>query len=121
MQLFKLEVKPSRKFLKKKIFIGTPKTYRFRKANPISINPPSYVLHVSNLVKEVCQDETKLRELFGKYGNVEGLKFILEEKNKNMCLVKMATMEESLKTMSFLHDTDFGGRKIQISFTRSRL
>jgi len=33
----------------------------------------------------------------------------------------MASIEEALNAMAYLHDTDIGGRKIQISFTRSKI
>jgi hypothetical protein len=79
------------------------------------------VLHVSNIVREYCKDDKKLRSLFEKYGNVEGIKFIFGEKNKNMCLVKMSSLEESLSAMAHLHNVGLGDRKLQISFTRSKI
>jgi len=38
------------------IFIGSLKTFRFKKNKNISINPPSSTLHISNLVKEICNE-----------------------------------------------------------------
>ena len=32
------------------------------------------------------------------------------DNSKNMCLVRMASLEESLNAMAYLHDTDLGGR-----------
>ena len=32
------------------------------------------------------------------------------ENSKNMCLLKMGSLEESLNAMAYLHDTDLGGR-----------
>ena len=58
------------------------------------------------------------------------------ENSKNMCLLRMASVEESLNAMAHLHDFDLLGRydlglplvlkynllrRIQISFTRSKV
>jgi len=102
------------------IFIGSQKTNRFKKNKNISINPPSSTLHLSNLLKEVCTEET-IRAHFSSYGRIEAIKFILMENNKNMCLLRMASLEESLNAMAYLHDSDIGGRPVQISFTRSKI
>lgn len=56
------------------VFIGNPKTFRFKKNKNISINPPSSTLHLSNLVKEVCTEET-IRTYFTPYGRVEAVKY----------------------------------------------
>jgi len=32
------------------------------------------------------------------------------DNNRNMCLIRMASMEESLNAMAHLHDVDLGGR-----------
>lgn len=32
------------------------------------------------------------------------------DNNRNMCLIRMASMEESLNAMAHLHDLDLGGR-----------
>jgi len=102
------------------IFIGNIKNFRFKKNKNISINPPSSTLHISNLVKEVCNEDL-MRKVFPNFGRVEAIKFLFMDNSKNMCLLKMASLEESLNAMAYLHDTDLGGRKIQISFTRSKI
>jgi len=102
-------------------YIGNPRNYRFSKIKNISINPPSSVLHISNLTKDVCKESAILKEYFGSCGKVEGLKFLFGDNGKNMCLLKLSTNEEALRAMAYLHDTDVGGRKIQISFTRSKI
>ena len=56
------------------VFIGNPKTFRFKKNKNISINPPSSTLHLSNLVKEICTEET-IRTYFNPYGRVEAVKY----------------------------------------------
>jgi RNA recognition motif-containing protein len=103
------------------VFMGNQKCYRFNKNKNISINPPSSVLHISNLVKDLCKDQSILRAQFSGYGKVEGLKFIFGDNGKNMCLLKMPSIEDALRAMAYLHDTELGGRRIQISFTRSKI
>jgi len=102
-------------------YIGNPRNFRFSKNKNISINPPSQVLHISNLTKEVCKDSYTIKDYFGQCGKVENLKFLFGENGKNMCLLKMASNEDALRAMAYLHDTDVGGRRIQISFTRSKI
>ena len=40
---------------------------------------------------------------------------------KNMCLIRYSSFEESFRALAYLHDYDLGGRKIQISFTKSKV
>jgi len=102
------------------VYIGNPKNFRFKKNKNISINPPSSTLHISNLMRECCFDDV-MRSYFSPFGRVEAIKFLFMENNKNMCLLRYSSMEESLNAMAYLHDIDIGGRKIQISFTRSKI
>jgi RNA recognition motif-containing protein len=103
------------------IFYGSPlTTHRYKVNKKISINPPSETLHVSNLLIQYCTEDI-LRPIFANYGFVEGMKFIFMENNRNMCLVKYSGLEESFWAMANLHNQDLGGRKLQISFTRSKL
>lgn len=102
-------------------FIGNQRTFRFNKNKNISINPPSPVLHISNLVKEACKDQSTLRSCFEQYGRVEAIKFLFGDNGKNMCLLKMPSIEDALRAMAYLHDFEIGGRRIQISFTRSKI
>lgn len=37
-------------------------------------------------------------------------RFKFMDNNRNMCLIRMASMEESLNAMAHLHDLDLGGR-----------
>ena len=39
-------------------------------------------------------------------------RLLFGENNKNMCLLKMNSMEESLNAMAYLHDYEIGGRLI---------
>lgn len=103
------------------VFMGVKdKTHRYKVNKKISINPPSDILHVSNLLIQYCTDDI-IKNLFAPYGTIEGIKFIFMENNRNMCLIQFASQEESFWAMANLHNHDVGGRKIQISFTRSKL
>jgi len=55
------------------IFIGTEETFRFKNNKNMVINPPSCVLHVSNLKKEVCIMEN-IMNIFGSFGVIENVK-----------------------------------------------
>jgi len=55
------------------VYIGNPKTFRFKKNKNISINPPSATLHISNLAAEVANEEA-IKSFFGLYGTVLALK-----------------------------------------------
>lgn len=103
------------------VFVGNQRNFRFSKNKNISINPPSSVLHVSNLTKEVCKDQKTIKDYFGCIGRVEGMKFLFGDNGKNMCLLRLPSIEDALRALAHLHDTDLGGRKIQISFTRSKI
>jgi len=63
-------------------------------------------------VKDVCKDRSILYNQFTKYVQVEDMKFVFGENNRNMCLVKVPSIEEALKAMAHMHNVDFGGRKI---------
>jgi hypothetical protein len=69
------------------IFIGTPKNFRFKKNKKISINPPSAILHISNLVKEACLEKT-IFTYFSAFGRIEGIKYFLYSLDllKDSCL-----------------------------------
>ena len=103
------------------LIVGDEKNFRFKEGKNVVIAQPSQVLHVSNLVKEVCKDKKALSNLFSPYGEIKAVKPLFGENGKNMCLIKMKSVEESLKAIAHLHDTEFNGRKIQISFSRSKL
>eukprot|EP01017_Pseudomicrothorax_dubius_P026905 TRINITY_DN3041_c0_g1_i6.p1 TRINITY_DN3041_c0_g1~~TRINITY_DN3041_c0_g1_i6.p1 ORF type:complete len:529 (-),score=98.46 TRINITY_DN3041_c0_g1_i6:37-1623(-) len=57
------------------VFIGSAATNRFKAYRPISINPPSMTLHVSNILHSFCKEDIFL-DLFNKYGKVDALKFL---------------------------------------------
>lgn len=59
--------------VKQFVFKPHSKYYRFRAKKSISINPPSKVLHLSNLPKEVYTDE-EIIKLFGEKFPVKRVK-----------------------------------------------
>lgn len=118
--IINLKNKKTGKDSNEEIFLGTPKTFRFKKTKNISMNPPSSTLHISNLIKEMCSEDI-IRKTFSQFGRIEAIQFKFMDNNRNMCLIRMASMEESLNAMAHLHDVDLGGRPIQISFTKSKI
>ena len=57
------------------IFLGCSENFRFRDMRNLCINPPSNILHVSNLRKE-AYNKGKLFRLFSSWGKVENIKLI---------------------------------------------
>lgn len=97
-----------------------PSHDRFNLSKSVSINAPSIVLHVSNLKKETCT-EAKLRHLFEEYGQVEKVQLLLHVKDKFMALVRFSRLEESLDATTALHNRELAGRRVHISFTKSKI
>eukprot|EP01017_Pseudomicrothorax_dubius_P016625 TRINITY_DN1884_c0_g2_i1.p1 TRINITY_DN1884_c0_g2~~TRINITY_DN1884_c0_g2_i1.p1 ORF type:complete len:373 (+),score=42.83 TRINITY_DN1884_c0_g2_i1:211-1329(+) len=102
------------------IFIGSPATNRFKGYKSLSINPPSNTLHISNLLAQCCREDI-IGELFGQYGRVEAMKFLFHDNHRNMCLLRFATLQDGIWAAANLHNYNLEGRKIQISFTRSKV
>jgi len=101
------------------VFIPAPNTFRFKKNKTITINPPSAALHISNLPKEACQEDV-IQHHFSHFGRIETMR-IQSVENRNTCLLKMGSIEESLLALAYLHDTDLLGRNMHISFTRIKI
>jgi RNA recognition motif-containing protein len=78
------------------------------------------VLHVSNIKRDQCTTEC-LREMFSEAGTVERVSLLGSGKERSMALVKMISLEESFNAVGLLHGRNISGRKIQISFTKSRI
>jgi RNA recognition motif-containing protein len=92
---------------------------RFTERKSITINSPSSTLHVSSLRREVCREDL-LREIFGEWGQVESVSILKQSNDKNMALVKFYSIEDSFRAIAELHNSLLHGRKMQISFTKSR-
>lgn len=92
---------------------------RFTERKSITINSPSNTLHVSSLRREICREET-LHTIFSEFGAVEYVSILKQSTDKNMALVKFYRIEDSFGAISELHNRVYAGRKMQISFTKSR-
>ena len=96
-------------------FMPSPKEYRFRETKKISINPPSKILHLSNIAKEIYT-EAQIKNLFS--GNALKVKWALllrrllnlPNEEKCMALAEINTLENSLMIISTLHNNLFFGR-----------
>ena len=90
------------------IFIGNEREFRFKISTnkKLTINPPSNVLHISNLKTDACNFETMF-DILKKFGKIEALKFKVLDHYKNMCLVRYSSLDESLVAMANLHDYEF--------------
>eukprot|EP01017_Pseudomicrothorax_dubius_P045956 TRINITY_DN8031_c0_g1_i1.p1 TRINITY_DN8031_c0_g1~~TRINITY_DN8031_c0_g1_i1.p1 ORF type:complete len:618 (-),score=92.15 TRINITY_DN8031_c0_g1_i1:126-1979(-) len=102
------------------VFIGSAAMHRFKAAKSIAINSPSTTLHVSNLLHSCCKDEI-LMSLFGQFGKVEAIKFLFHDNNRNMCLIRYTNLSDAVWALANLHNYDLAGRRLQISFTRSKI
>eukprot|EP00825_Cyclidium_porcatum_P011000 TRINITY_DN15618_c0_g1_i2.p1 TRINITY_DN15618_c0_g1~~TRINITY_DN15618_c0_g1_i2.p1 ORF type:complete len:232 (+),score=21.26 TRINITY_DN15618_c0_g1_i2:294-989(+) len=107
------------------ILIGDPSKYRYKNRQqnsdqPYSINPPSQILHISNLKQEACE-ESLLMSLFSPFGKIHEIKIIVKDQIKFMALIKFDSMEQAFSAMVQMQGTNISGRNIQISFTRSKL
>lgn len=93
---------------------------RFKNEKNLNINPPSQVLHLSNLEKNSCKEEI-IQEFFKDVCEIDGVKFIFQDEFRNMCLVRFKRLEDALKAISIKHNGKLDGRKVKISFTKSKL
>jgi len=77
------------------------------------------VLHITYLYQDY---EEHFFELVRAHGTVLQHSWQkLPNLNKWMLLVRMSSMEESLRVMGFLQNVKLGSRNVKISFTRSKL
>ncbi|CAD8213136.1 unnamed protein product [Paramecium octaurelia] len=103
------------------VFMPIPSQFRFSDGKSISFNPPSQILHLSNIKGKMCEDESYIKEIFKGIGNVQAIKFIHIDKQKHMALVRLSSLEEALNGAALLHGKEVMGRKINVSFTKSKL
>lgn len=75
---------------------------------------------MSNLKKESCT-EARLRKLFAPYGDCQKIQLLLNIKDKFMALVRMPSLRESLNATAALHNREIAGRRVHISFTKSKI
>lgn len=94
----------------KDVYCPSPKTYRFKEYKKISINPPSKVLHLSNIAREVFTEKA-LTEIFSEQATVKKVKLLnLEDDEKCMALIELSNLESALACISTLHNRVFFSR-----------
>ena len=88
----------------KDVFVPNPKSYRFKDYKKISINPPSKVLHLSNISKEIYT-EKDIADVFAPLGKVRKVSLLpAAEEEKCMALIELSTLEDALTCISSLHN-----------------
>jgi len=71
-------------------------------------------LFVKN-IPDTCS-EKDIRDLFGKFGDIESVRLFAKEKGKNpYCFVCFQRPDNALKAMNELNNSDFQGRALQIN------
>ncbi|CAD8114321.1 unnamed protein product [Paramecium sonneborni] len=103
------------------VFMPQQSQFRFSELKSISFNPPSQTLHLSNIKGKMCEEESYIKQLFKGIGNIQAIKFIHIDKQKHMALVRLSSLEEALNGAALLHGKEVMGRKINVSFTKSKL
>lgn len=92
------------------VYSPSPKTFRFKETKKISINPPSKVLHLSNIAREVYS-ERGISEIFAPHAGVKKVKLINgPEEEKCMALIELDTLENALICIATLHNQVFFSR-----------
>lgn len=75
---------------------------------------------MSSIRRDACRPDI-LKEVFEEFGEVRGVEILSNGSEKNMALVQFANIEDSFLAISEMHGSILSGRKLQISFTKSRL
>ena len=97
------------------VFSPSPKTFRFKETKKISINPPSKVLHLSNIAREVYS-ERGISEIFAPHAGVKKVKLINgPEEEKCMALIELDTLENALICIATLHNQIFFSRYARLT------
>lgn len=94
----------------REVFTPNPKSYRFKDYKKISINPPSKVLHLSNISKE-SYNEKDISDIFSRFGQIRKVKLLNgADAEKCMALIEFASLESALAAISTLHNKIFFSR-----------
>ncbi|BFZ16546.1 hypothetical protein BsWGS_19593 [Bradybaena similaris] len=101
-----------------KEYVNSP-LHRFKRPgskNCQNIFPPSQVLHLSNILAHVTEEN--LRTWFSKSGTVKAFKFF--PKDRKMALIQMSTMEEAIHALIDMHNYQMGEScHLRVSFSKS--
>jgi hnRNP-L/PTB/hephaestus splicing factor len=98
-----------------KDFTGS-ELHRFRRksfVNMKNVNGPSQVLHVANL-HDSATEET-LRDLFAQQFEVQAVEFF--KQTRKMAYVCMASVGDAVAALIAMHNCNFGGYPIRVSFS----
>jgi len=97
-----------------KDFTNSP-IHRYKSGTTKGVNPPSQVLHVSNLSDSANEDE--LRKLFGE--EQSGTPIVQFFRNdRKMAYVKMDGLHEAVLALMRLHNYKLGERYMRVSFSQ---
>jgi len=97
-----------------KDFTNSP-IHRFKSGVAKGINPPSQVLHVSNLGESANEEE--LRKLFGEeQSGTPVVQFFRND--RKMAYVKMDSMHDAILALMRLHNYKLGDRYMRVSFSQ---
>ena len=91
---------------------------RFDCRNSIEVNYPSNTLILSNLESELTK--IFIFNIIQSHGICEELTLKRGKREKNICFVKMQSIEESIKVVIQIHNIAFKKNQIKISFTNSK-
>jgi hypothetical protein len=78
------------------------------------------VIHVSNLKRDACNVRT-LTEFFEPTSKPDKIEILMNSDDKSMALVKFNCLEDSVRAISQLHNKVLADRKVQLSFTKSKI
>lgn len=98
------------------LIIGEEGNFRFKQGKNTKVAPASVVLRVSNLSNQICKDKKAINNLFGEFGQVKGVRSMSDES----ILVKMKSIEDCLKAIAKLHDSEYDGKRLEVSFSLTK-
>jgi hnRNP-L/PTB/hephaestus splicing factor len=99
-----------------KDYTGSP-LHRFKKPgskNSTNIFEPSSTLHISNLGEGAT--EAEIQAPFREHGNVVLFKFFQD--NRKMAHIQMASLEEAVQALIYVHNRDMRGMHLRVSFSK---
>eukprot|EP01113_Clastostelium_recurvatum_P014172 TRINITY_DN1767_c0_g1_i1.p1 TRINITY_DN1767_c0_g1~~TRINITY_DN1767_c0_g1_i1.p1 ORF type:complete len:547 (+),score=171.99 TRINITY_DN1767_c0_g1_i1:136-1641(+) len=79
---------------------------------------PGTLLHVSNL--SPTADQASVEGLFAPYGPLTGIK-VFDINGKKQALIQFSTNQSAAEALVTLHNAEFDGRSIKLSFSKNKL
>lgn len=99
-----------------KDYTGSP-LHRFKKPgskNSSNIFEPSSTLHISNIAEGATEGE--IQAPFREHGQVVLFKFFQD--NRKMAHITMASLEESVQALIYVHNREMRGMHLRVSFSK---